>query len=431
MEQALDLNFNLANRWGCILLLDEADVFLASRTETDFERNGLVAGSFPAVSSTHAIEFPCGSLLTTYFAVFLRVLEYYAGILFLTTNRVGVIDEAFRSRIHVSLYYPPLGRDETKAVFELNLRLIKARFENDRRTIQVDAEEIISSALSYFDNNAKARWNGRQIRNACQTALALAEFKAQGGSHQTILDPDAEVRLAVENFMIVSDAYLEFTKYLKQLYGLHEDVRARELGHRARETARSPLRSDVQLPGAGTVTPQPGAAQGQAQLFSNVVANPTPAFQSQLYQQPMVTIPGPPQQSYNAPHPTQQLAAFYANQAQAAQVPSPGHFVGYGNPNQLVSSPVTQPNQSFVGMQFDPLQADLNQGTQPWQGQPVLPNTGMGAHPFSQQAQQAYQAQMQPATNPGAQQSPNSAFHTQQSMTPMQMQQLQQQQQQQ
>jgi hypothetical protein len=37
--------------------------------------------------------------------VFLRVLEYYSGILFLTTNRVGIMDEAFKSRIHVSLYY--------------------------------------------------------------------------------------------------------------------------------------------------------------------------------------------------------------------------------------------------------------------------------------------------------------------------------------
>lgn len=44
VEKALDLNFNLANRWGCILLIDEADVFLTARTETDFERNGLVAG---------------------------------------------------------------------------------------------------------------------------------------------------------------------------------------------------------------------------------------------------------------------------------------------------------------------------------------------------------------------------------------------------
>ena len=44
VEAALDRNFALANRWGCILLLDEADVFLAQRTKEDFKRNGLVAG---------------------------------------------------------------------------------------------------------------------------------------------------------------------------------------------------------------------------------------------------------------------------------------------------------------------------------------------------------------------------------------------------
>ena len=38
--------------------------------------------------------------------VFLRVLEYYAGILFLTTNRIGDFDEAFTSRIHMRLFYP-------------------------------------------------------------------------------------------------------------------------------------------------------------------------------------------------------------------------------------------------------------------------------------------------------------------------------------
>jgi hypothetical protein len=38
------MNFSLANRWGCILLLDEADVFLAERRREDFNRNGMVAG---------------------------------------------------------------------------------------------------------------------------------------------------------------------------------------------------------------------------------------------------------------------------------------------------------------------------------------------------------------------------------------------------
>lgn len=44
VETALQTNFALANRWGCILLLDEADVFLAERRREDFNRNGLVAG---------------------------------------------------------------------------------------------------------------------------------------------------------------------------------------------------------------------------------------------------------------------------------------------------------------------------------------------------------------------------------------------------
>lgn len=46
VEKTLESNFALANRWGCILLLDEADVFLAERTKEDFVRNGLVAGTF-------------------------------------------------------------------------------------------------------------------------------------------------------------------------------------------------------------------------------------------------------------------------------------------------------------------------------------------------------------------------------------------------
>jgi hypothetical protein len=34
----------MASKWGCILLLDEADIFLAERTREDYVRNGLVAG---------------------------------------------------------------------------------------------------------------------------------------------------------------------------------------------------------------------------------------------------------------------------------------------------------------------------------------------------------------------------------------------------
>lgn len=84
VEMSLKNVFRLAHLWDCVLLLDEADVFLSQRSQHDMKRNALVS-------------------------VFLRVLEYYNGLLFLTTNRVGTIDEAFKSRIHLSLYYvsPP------------------------------------------------------------------------------------------------------------------------------------------------------------------------------------------------------------------------------------------------------------------------------------------------------------------------------------
>lgn len=86
VESSLKNVFRLANLWDAVLLFDEADVFLSQRSKQDMKRNALVS-------------------------VFLRVLEYYNGLLFLTTNRVGTIDEAFKSRIHLSLYYvsiPPL-----------------------------------------------------------------------------------------------------------------------------------------------------------------------------------------------------------------------------------------------------------------------------------------------------------------------------------
>lgn len=43
VEVNLHKNFNLAQRWGCVLLLDEADVFLAKRNKTDLRRNAVTS----------------------------------------------------------------------------------------------------------------------------------------------------------------------------------------------------------------------------------------------------------------------------------------------------------------------------------------------------------------------------------------------------
>ena len=36
------------------------------------------------------------------------MLEYYEGILILTSNQIHTLDEAFKSRIQVALHYPTL-----------------------------------------------------------------------------------------------------------------------------------------------------------------------------------------------------------------------------------------------------------------------------------------------------------------------------------
>lgn len=64
VEFNLTKQFKRASSWGAVLLIDEADVFMERRSTNDLNRNSLVAG-------------------------FLRSLEYYDGILFLTTNRVS------------------------------------------------------------------------------------------------------------------------------------------------------------------------------------------------------------------------------------------------------------------------------------------------------------------------------------------------------
>ncbi|CZR69839.1 uncharacterized protein PAC_19739 [Phialocephala subalpina] len=198
VETELEKNFSLASRWDCILLLDEPDVFLASRERKDFKRNGLVA-------------------------LFLRVLEYYAGILFLTTNRVGGFDEAFASRIHMSLHYPDLDSEKTKDVFKPNLDLINEKFAHENRQKIFDDVAILDFAGSHWMENEKnkgLRWNGRQIRNACQTALALGEFEAQGKTLSAEIDPTKPVQLKLAHFKTVEKAYNEFAVYLRKLYGM-------------------------------------------------------------------------------------------------------------------------------------------------------------------------------------------------------------------
>lgn len=136
-------------------------------------------------------------------SVFLRVLEYYGGILFLTTNRVGIIDEAFKSRIHISLYYEPLSRSQTIEIFRVNIRKLREIEDAKEKLLSGDggqhqhprlsikAKSIVDYAKRHWDDYEDAphlRWNGRQIRNAFQIASSLAHYNMR--SRASVSQPD-------------------------------------------------------------------------------------------------------------------------------------------------------------------------------------------------------------------------------------------------
>lgn len=56
VERNLATHTTRAEKWGCVLLLDEADVFLMQRNWQDMQRNALVSGKMPAKSLPSKVE---------------------------------------------------------------------------------------------------------------------------------------------------------------------------------------------------------------------------------------------------------------------------------------------------------------------------------------------------------------------------------------
>ena len=138
--------------------------------------------------------------------MFLRVLEYYAGILFLTTNRVAAFDEALSSRIHLSLYYPQLDLQGTLKIWKNNIEKVKERARKRQSGLVLDDKGLLDYAKELYGKQKEDHhtWNGREIRNTFQSALALAEFG---------LKPGSAVELAPRNFEDVYQSFKEFRTY--------------------------------------------------------------------------------------------------------------------------------------------------------------------------------------------------------------------------
>ncbi|KAI9656012.1 MAG: hypothetical protein M1821_005073 [Bathelium mastoideum] len=138
LERNLLTFFRDANDWDAIVLLDEADVYMERRGIDDLTRNSVVS-------------------------IFLRALDYFKGILFLTTNRVGLFDDAFMSRIHVQIGYDKLEETARQTIWTNNFEML-----TEDAAVRGKPIRISENAREYVETSEILRnleWNGREIRN--------------------------------------------------------------------------------------------------------------------------------------------------------------------------------------------------------------------------------------------------------------------------
>lgn len=134
VEKKLKVILLRAQRWGAILLIDEADVYVRKRG-TDIQQNAIVG-------------------------VFLRTLEYYSGVIFMTSNMGTDIDDAILSRATAHIKYEKPSTSEREKIWTILL-------EQAGMVNKVKSTEI-SEFAKYFDSAT-----GRDIKNMIKLARLL------------------------------------------------------------------------------------------------------------------------------------------------------------------------------------------------------------------------------------------------------------------
>jgi hypothetical protein len=138
LEASLMRIFDRAQRWNAILLLDEADVYVAKRGD-DLEQNAIVG-------------------------VFLRVLEYYDGALFMTTNRSESVDDAIASRCTARIDYDIPTREDQARIWRVIADVSGTAI----------SDELIEVAVERHSN-----LSGRDIKNLVKLASMVSASREE------------------------------------------------------------------------------------------------------------------------------------------------------------------------------------------------------------------------------------------------------------
>lgn len=133
LEKKLQTVLTRASRWKAVLLIDEADVYVHERG-TDIQQNAIVG-------------------------VFLRLLEYYRGIMFMTSNRAVVIDDAIMSRATAWIRY---NIPDVEALPQI-WRVLAAQYQVE--LTDADVEILTANYLGV---------SGRTVKNLLKMARLLS-----------------------------------------------------------------------------------------------------------------------------------------------------------------------------------------------------------------------------------------------------------------
>jgi hypothetical protein len=156
-------------------------------------------------------------------------VEYFNGILFLTTNRIGKLDQALSSRIHLILHYRRLDINQLVAIFKVNIQRLQ---EAEKQQEEVSGEpklfvverDILRFATDHCNKHPKGKgaWNGRQIRNAFLIASSLARHEAA-----QVNEKDFQPQLRYAHFEEVEKMYKEYDNFRFRVLGGDDARKAR------------------------------------------------------------------------------------------------------------------------------------------------------------------------------------------------------------
>jgi hypothetical protein len=145
LEKRLVDVLNRASRWRAVLLLDEADVYVRERGD-DLVQNAVVG-------------------------VFLRVLEGYTGVLFMTSNLTN-IDDAIKSRFTAKITYKSPTVAQSKEIW--SIQMVNHGWEVDTK--------LIDKLVTVLPNLV-----GRDIRSVLKLSTLLCKFRNKQIDYQIIM----------------------------------------------------------------------------------------------------------------------------------------------------------------------------------------------------------------------------------------------------